>query len=109
MPENPKTEREAEIDRVNRWAHRLEMVWKAMEENGTPLTIRIEYIHKFVTSFNVLSKARRELAALDLPKRLIVEDANDTKAPASIDAEVQRLTQSLAVNDKKPAPNVDKS
>lgn len=103
MSEDLTTERAAEIDRVNRWNARLEAVWEQLQDS--PHTLKVEYIHKFVASFNTLSRARRELRALDMPRRLIVEDATDNQAPASIDAEVQRLTKSLSMNDA----NADKS
>ena len=79
-----------------------------MTKSDAPLTLKMEYIHKFVASFNTLSRARRELRSLDLPKRIIVEDTSDDQSPVSIDQEVARLTRSLAVNDPSTRQSIER-
>lgn len=91
---------EAEVARVNWWNDRLAETWSELCSLNSTAT-KVEYIHRFVSSFNALSKARRELGGLDavVRKQLDINVTGTDSPPVSIDAEVEALSKKLAFND----------
>lgn len=94
------TDRELEIARLNAWNKRLEDIWDELVENGqyTPEQ-RAEWIHKFINSFDRLSKGRRALGGLDKPSKVITQ-SEAGPISETVDEAVKRLTVELGINDK---------
>lgn len=92
------TDNDIEIARVNGWALRLEEIWEACSVYD--LDTRSDLIHRFIVSFDKLSRRRSALGGLDRAAKPVTAGVA-SGPPASLDEELQRLAQELGVNDKK--------
>jgi hypothetical protein len=92
------TDRDLEIARINAWTKRLEDIWEGLVANGSyGDEQKAEWIHKFISSFDKLSKGRRALGGLDKPSKIITsKEAGDME---TVDEAVQRLAVELGIND----------
>lgn len=91
------TDRTIEIARVNAWNLRLEKLWDELTAGGAyGAEQREEWIHKFITSFDKLSKARRSLGGLDKPSRTIT--MHEAGPMESVDEAIQRLAVELGLD-----------
>lgn len=101
---------DAERQDISAWNNTLNSLWADIQKNELLSAIeKAELLHKFIASFDKLSKARRELSGLNAPTK--TETTVTVVEPESIDAEYARLSAKLGMQKPKPivVPTPDQS